>query len=128
MSWRTEDRFLGLDLLLEFAGWPTVHHNYIYVSRMVPYKYIIRIGSTSGRQIGNAEKIHPGSRYGPFRFTPLEEAREFFKEVPMERRTMEGLKEAIAGELRECARNLAVELRQEANRLEAKPHHLRRRA
>ena len=120
MSWRTGDRFPGLELLLNFAERSTVHHNYVYAPGQIPSEYVIRIGSTSGRVIGSAEKVHPGSSYGPFRFTPLEEARELFAEAPMERQIMEGLKAAIAAELRERARERAVEFRAVADKLETR--------
>ncbi len=76
MSWRTGDQFPGLELLLDFAKQSTVHHNYFYAPARIPDEYVIPIGSTSGRVIGSAEKVHPGSSYGPFRSTPLEEVRE----------------------------------------------------
>ena len=118
MSRRTGDRFPGLDLLLDFADRPTVHHNYVYTAPGILSGYVIRIGSTSGRVIGHGEKVHPGSSYGPFRFTPLEQVRELFAEAPMERPLMRGLKAAIAAQLRERARELAVELGAVADRLD----------
>lgn len=117
-SGSTADRSHALELLLDFAGRPTVHHNYVHTPGQIPSDYVIRIGSTSGRVIGSAEKAHPGSSYGPFRFRPLEEARELFAEAPMERPLMEDLKAAIAAELRERARELAVEFRAVADKLE----------
>ncbi len=117
MSWRTEDGFPGLELLLDFAKWPTVHHSYVVPrpATRAPDKYTIQIGSSFGRQIGNAEKVHSHGPYGglrlKFRFTPLEETRELFPEAPMDCPTLKRLKAAVGGVLRARSRALADELR-----------------
>ena len=123
MSWRTEDGFPGLELLRDFAKRPTVHHSAVVPrpARHAPDKYTIRIGSSYGRQIGNAEKVHSHGPYGglrlKFRFTPLEETRELFPEAPIDYPNLNRLKAAVGGVLRAHSRALADEMRALANEM-----------
>ena len=110
----------GLSLeLWEFASRPTVHYSHVRQD-----EYTIRVGSTSGPEVGNAERIRPPEVEGPLpgmrstlgasswlRFTPREENRELFREAPIERRTLSALKAAIAAELRERSLELAAGFR-----------------
>ena len=106
-----------------FAYRPTVHY-----SRVRQDEYTIRVGSTSGSEIGNAERIRPREVPGPLpgmrstlgasswlRFTPREQTRELFRETPIERRTLSALKAAIAAELRERSLEDAAVFRRAAD-------------
>ena len=109
--------------LWAFASRPTVHYSHVRQD-----EYTIRVGSTYGPEVGNAERIRPPEVEGPLpgmrstrgassylRFTPREETRELFRETPMERRTLPGLKAAIATELRERSLELAAVFRRAAD-------------
>ena len=113
---------LGLELW-EFACRPTVHYSHVRQD-----EYTIRVGSTSGPEVGNAERIRPPEVEGPLpgmrstlgasswlRFTPREQTRELFREAPMKHRTLPGLKVAIAAELRKRSLELAAVYRRAAD-------------
>ena len=109
--------------LWAFALQPTVHYSHARQD-----EYIIRVGSTSGPEVGNAERIRPPEVEGLLpgmrstlgasswlRFTPREETRELFRETPMECRTLPALKAAIHAELLERSLELAARFLREAD-------------
>lgn len=115
---------LSLSLALwAFALQPTVHYSHVRQD-----EYTIRVGSTSGPEVGNAERIRPPEVEGPLpgmrstlgaspwlRFTPREETRELFRETPMQCRTLPALKVAIHAELLERSLELAARFLREAD-------------